>query len=604
MAKKYINILYRLLFIIIAALFTNCANQVPPTGGPRDEEPPQVVETVPAHETLLFDGQDVTFVFDEFIRPATYGKEIFISPLPETRPKIVLLNKKLKIKFNEKLRDSTTYVITLTEIKDQNEGNEFEESFSLAFSTGNILDSMKVEGQVYGKYLGEPVEDITVMLFEADSVVDHDFFKLRPSYISKTNERGEFAFQNLRNTRFKIYGISDIDQSNTYSQPTELLAISDDPNVVFDDSTATATDTLYSFLADDTPPVILGYNWINDTTIIARFNEGILPEGLLMTMADTLGGNPQGISVYTYLGGKENELLLSAPRHIDEYSDLNFINVRDSLGNARDSLMRIIPIRTRDLDNEYIRKPIYRAITDQFEMILPGIIQASDSVNIFLSDTFRAALDTALLDSAQIDSALKARPEVPRISLENDNFTITIIPQKRPKPEVPFYLNIRGERLGTPDTTYSYLIKWPDPEDFGMLEGVLKMPKDYKGAIVMHMGKENAEPIRTIYDTTYNFIRLKADTYKVQVILDKDSNRVWTPGSLNPYRLPEQIYKHPGEISVRANWEFEDYEIEVDLTIPEAPPEEEENAASGEESIPRTSPGNQTRRPRNNRNRN
>ncbi|RMG23622.1 MAG: hypothetical protein D6730_14140 [Bacteroidetes bacterium] len=562
----------------------SCANQVPPTGGPRDEDPPEVVSTQPAHESLNFSGREVTVIFNEFVRPATYGKEIFISPLPLTRPKIIMVNKKLRIKFNEALRPNTTYVITLTGVKDQNESNEMEESFSLAFSTGDVLDSMRVQGKVYDKVIGQPLEDITVMLFDADSVPGNDFFKIRPAYISKTNASGEFSFQNLRNTAFKIYGVKDVDQSNTYSQPTELIAISRDPGVYFDDSTSMATDTLYAFLPDDAPPVVLGYNWINDSVLIGRFNEGILPERLFLTISDTLGEASRGISAFTYLGGNDNELVVLSPRKQASFSDLSFVSVSDSLGNATDSVMRLIPQRTKELEDILIKKPAYREETGLFEFFFPGILSDADTARVFLSDTFSSPPDTTGLDSLSIDSLLAERPFVPGISLKVEHFKVSIIPRKPPQPEVPYYLNLAGSLFGTPDTTYRYQLQWPDPEDFGTLQGVLRMPPDYRGAVVLMLGKEKGPAERMVYDTTYHFRRLKAGKYRVRVILDTDSNRAWTPGALEPYRLPEKIYLHPGEISIRANWEFEDFEIVVDL-------EQAKMAATTEEAEEET-PGN------------
>lgn len=566
---------------LIASLLISCANQVPPTGGPKDEAPPKVERTEPAHETLFFNDDKVTIYFDEFIRPATYGKEIFISPLPPSRPKVVLLNKKVKIKFNEPLRENTTYVITITEVRDQNENNTMTESYSLAFSTGAVLDSMKMDGVVYDKVIGQPVEGLTVMLFDADSVQEHDFFKKRPAYISKTTKNGSFSFQNLRNTDFKVYGVTDVDRSNTYSQPTEVIALSQDPRVSFIDSTSSARDTLYAFLPDGESPVVLGYNWINDSVIISKFSEGILPERLFLTMADTLGENPRGISQFSYLGGKEHELILLATRADSLYSSINFVAVSDSLGNTRDSLMRIVPERTRKLEDVLVRKPTYLEEEGQFELFFPGILSAADTASIFLSDTFRTPIDTTGLDSLQVDSALATKPFVPGIALEVDAFRVRILPRQDPEPKVPYLLNIRGELLGTPDTTYQFSLQWPDPKAFGTLEGVLKLPDEYQGPVVVEFGPAKGPPVRVVYDTIYQFSRLKENKYKVRVIFDADSNRVWTPGSLVPYRLPERVYLHPGEVAIRANWEFEDYEIEVDLNKVQAPTDSIVGAAPG-----------------------
>ena len=110
---------------------------------------PTIEKTFPENQSLHFDGNEVKIVFSEAVRAPAFDKEIFISPLVR-RPKIIRSDnaKRIKIKFAEDLRPQTTYIITLTDIQDNQEGNKMEEAYILAFSTGDQLDSMAIKGEI------------------------------------------------------------------------------------------------------------------------------------------------------------------------------------------------------------------------------------------------------------------------------------------------------------------------------------------------------------------------------------------------------------------------------------------------------------------------
>ena len=57
----------------------SCANIVAPTGGPKDMNPPQLLEINPVNKIKNFDRRDVTFIFDELIQ-INDKKNVFFSP--------------------------------------------------------------------------------------------------------------------------------------------------------------------------------------------------------------------------------------------------------------------------------------------------------------------------------------------------------------------------------------------------------------------------------------------------------------------------------------------------------------------------------------------
>ena len=180
--------------LFLATIFYSCARELAPEGGPRDQKGPVLDTVTPPRGTLFFKGRDVRFHFDEFLKPGNYLPEIFISPVLPEPPTVTVQGKNLHIHFNEDLRPNTTYVIHLGKgIADFHEGNKLESAIVYAFSTGAVLDSMKLQGQVKNSTTGKGEKDITILLFNADSARADCVLNKRPLYASISQENGLFS---------------------------------------------------------------------------------------------------------------------------------------------------------------------------------------------------------------------------------------------------------------------------------------------------------------------------------------------------------------------------------------------------------------------------
>ena len=62
------HIVVTVLAVLVALLLKACANVSSPTGGKKDETPPQVIRTLPEDKSRNFKGQTLEMVFDEFIQ--------------------------------------------------------------------------------------------------------------------------------------------------------------------------------------------------------------------------------------------------------------------------------------------------------------------------------------------------------------------------------------------------------------------------------------------------------------------------------------------------------------------------------------------------------
>ncbi|MEM7367820.1 MAG: Ig-like domain-containing protein [Bacteroidota bacterium] len=541
---------------LLGIIVFSCAKPLSPTGGPRDEVPPEVVRSSPASGTLNYEGDEVRFWFNEPIRKPTYDKEIFVSPFIR-RPKIVLADsyKRFKIKFEEDLRPNTTYVITLTEIKDNSESNPIEKAYTLAFSTGDVLDSMELKGKIQSPRLGKGVKDMTVMLFDVDSAINNDFMGQRPAYLTKADEEGRFSLQYLRNAPFRILAIKDADQSNSYSVPNELVAIASDTLIVFpDDSTNLATVRLHAFFPNAISPRIQDYDWLNDSTLACRFSENLRLDTLSLILTDTLNQDSVELTDFSWYRHKDPELLIHMTRPQALYSNLHFQGISDSLWNVSDSILRIDPSREREQFEPLLETPKLLMAAQAWEFLTMRKLNLEDSSLIVLTDT------------ARTDSNRKQIP----YSMEIDAFRVRIQPQPLPDSAMPFVLRVNGQLRQPEDSIIkdsTFNLTWFDPEEFGEIKGAVKLDSTWQLPIILRL-MSGESVVETVFDTSFHFTLLKPGDYGFHIVQDVDSNQVWSPGQIFPPRLPEKIYEHGETISIKANWEFEEHTIEMQLKPP------------------------------------
>ena len=230
------------LLLISAMFFSGCAKIVAPTGGPKDEEHPLIVEIDPPDKTVNFDSKKISITFNEFIQLKDLNNNLIISPPVEEKPDIKVKGKALVIEFAEELKDSTTYNIYFgNSVQDYNEGNPIE-NFQYVLSTGSYIDALSIKGQVINSFNLLPEEGVFVMLYKdsEDSVP----IKQIPDYISKTNEEGFFQINNISNNQFKLFCLRDFNKNYLFDLPNEDIAYLDSL-VGFELLTETKIDTIF-----------------------------------------------------------------------------------------------------------------------------------------------------------------------------------------------------------------------------------------------------------------------------------------------------------------------------------------------------------------------
>jgi hypothetical protein len=239
--KKYIKLL-----IPLALSLFSCARQGQPTGGPKDTTPPALdsLRSTPNFATR-FVPKRLELKFNEWVTLSDAANQVVVSPPLAKKPEILLRGKTVVVKFDEaeKFRDSTTYTVNFgTAVKDLHEGNPAAD-LRFVFSTGDFIDSLSHKGRVVDAFTGEGVDNISVMLY--DNLLDSVIRKEKPYYFSRTDKTGQFELKNIREGRFKIIAIEDLDQNLKWDGENERLAFMDTLLVLNDSSRAKSNLKLF-----------------------------------------------------------------------------------------------------------------------------------------------------------------------------------------------------------------------------------------------------------------------------------------------------------------------------------------------------------------------
>jgi hypothetical protein len=206
------------LFILIGA----CAKISSPSGGSRDRRPPVVIKSIPEYGAKNFREKSISITFDEYVVLDNISEKFMVSPPMKKKPRIFIKGKRIVTEFEEDLKDSTTYTFNFQDaIKDLNEGNKIE-NYQFVLSTGSVVDSLSVTGNVYNAFNLEVPEKTLVLLYKelADSFVVRHL----PDYISRVDQKGYFRINNIQAGIYRLYALKDADNSKNFNFPEEEFA--------------------------------------------------------------------------------------------------------------------------------------------------------------------------------------------------------------------------------------------------------------------------------------------------------------------------------------------------------------------------------------------
>ena len=600
-----LNIKYKYIFLVVFAglFFAGCAKIVAPTGGPKDEQHPLIVEIDPPSYTTNFEAKKVKITFDEFIQLKDLNQNLIVSPLLEEKPTIQKKGKTLEIEFEQELEDSTTYNIYFgNSVQDYNEGNPIE-NFQYVLSTGTYIDSMSVQGQVLNSFNLLPEEGVHVMLY--NTMEDSIPFKQIPNYISKTNEEGFFRINNIRIDKYKLFCIRDLNKNYLFDMPDEEIAFTDSV-IKFELITEIILDTVY--INDTLNPEYdrseIVSNRIIDTIISWPYTHFTIPDFTLMLfkedravqyLVNSKRDQKQKIEIMFNKPIKDSVIFSLADtvvendwyiKELSTNNDTVFYWLTDSMIYKKEKLLFAVSYQKEDSNL------VYQWGTDTLSLrFFKPKKKKKEEETVSIAEF---ALNVKNKSALDLNKNLNFVFEKPLVNIDKSKIDLYIIVDTVDYP-VDFELKQDTNKL----RNYELLSSWGEDStyrleiypgaftdisestnDTSIIE--FKIRKlDYYGNILANItgidssfqvitqilisGKDSEKLVRERIlkkDQLVEFEYIHPKEYIFKVVLDKNFNGKWDEGNYLEHIFPEEVLYYEKEINVKANW---DLEIELNL---------------------------------------
>lgn len=568
--------------ILAFALIAGCAKVSSPAGGPKDTTPPVVVKCEPVNGEKNFKGTRIAITFNEFVVLDKITEKFMVSPPMAKKPRVFLKGKSVIIDFDEKLRDSTTYTFYFQDaIRDLNEGNIID-NYQFVFSTGPIIDSLSVTGNVLNAFTLDPPEDALVLLYR--SLADSAVIKKLPDYIAKADKKGYFRIDNVKGGTYRLYAIKDLDNSKNFNLPDEEFAFMNTPVVI-----TPVQNYLPVIFTKDTVKATPGK--VKDVDTVTKKGEYNLilfkPAGkkhyltsssrsspYKLTYTLSLPPGPMGFD-FTIPGAGENKYIRENSRAKDSvliwltdsslYSQQQLTTVvhypfTDSTGKTdikRDTiLMRFLVPRTPRT------KPKKESLKVTSNLI-SGFLKPGQQI-VFKSPTPLREPDTSKIRLYETEKTNKIKIPYSLIKDSTNSCILTISAKLSQEKkylliaESSAFRNIYGEVSDS--TGNSFMVK--SDQSFGKL---LLNIINYQGDRIIQLLSADekviiARPMKS--DGKLEFKYLDQGKYNLRVIYDLNNDGLWTTGDFLSGRQPEPVSFYNQELDIRENWSAEqDWDI-------------------------------------------
>lgn len=531
----------RLLIVLLWYLAMSCATQTTPMGGPQDTIPPTVVTYIPKENQTNYRGKQIVVEFSEAIQLNNPKDEIIIIPPTGKKTEYKMKGNSLIIIPELPWRDSTTYNINFREaVKDLTEGNvakdrryEEEVDLHLAFSTGPIIDTLSISGNVKSGINETIPENITIALYQTDTF---DIFEDVPDYFTKSSKDGRFSITNLKAGKYRLYAFEDKNKNlkaETRSEKFGFLA-----DTIRLDTMVRNLDIPVVNIDTRRPKLTSSRN--QATVNIIRFNKSmtdfhlVTDQKLLATFASN---QTEIIAYYPQIDVDSLMIQVKAIDSTEQIIDTLIYIKRDKRDKIKESFNvsateSVYNIETNMLDfSMTFNKPLKAINPDSIYLQYDSLTRLPIKLKSVRLDTMFNRL--SISEPVPIDSL----PAAPKITIA-PSFLISIDDDssKRMSPTM--------RAIDSPTTAVL------------IVEVQTKEPH----FVVQLLGSSGKVLQQVADQKKITFKYLAPETLKIRAILDKNGNGVWDTAIYPQNREPEKMVyflntnKKP-ETPLRANWE-------------------------------------------------
>lgn len=586
----------------------SCANMGTPSGGPRDEEPPILVSSNPPAGAVNVDREKITLTFNELVNVKEAFQKVVVSPTSKSVPRVSSQGRRVNVEFDS-LAPNTTYTVDFADaIEDNNEGNTLR-GFAYTFSTGPVLDSLRIAGRVLGAHDLEPQQGMLVGVHS--NPADTAFTGERLLRVAKTDDRGQFTIRGLAPGRYRVFALADNDNDYRYSSPEEDVAFYD-VEVEPSSRQTVALDSVYDRLTGrvDTVTERIRTQFLPNDIVLRSFNSEIRQQ--YMSKYERLDSTRVFMKFNTRADSLPRVRVLGHP----EITSLGHLEATERL----DSLVwwltpELMRTDSLTLAVDYTRSDqnlVRTQVTDTLKFFTKRLPapkkKKNDRRRISPEDSIAAITTTFNVKSGATQDVylpLDIETPAPLQRLDTTAFHLSVLVDST-------YVAVPGGfSLAMPDSLKPRNLTLDYPWDYGakyrleidslaatdiygkptlplshdfavkatgdycsLLFHITGIPAGIPAFVELLDNRDAVQRTAAVKDGDAYFPYLTPGRFYARVVLDLNGNGVYDTGNYSLRLQPELAYYYPKAINIKKNWDKEEnwavFDTPVDMMKPEA----------------------------------
>jgi len=537
--------------ILLLVFLLGCAAQGPPGGGPVDKTGPVLLSTFPKNGTVNVDRKTgIVLNFSETIEPRSAESNLVITPNPD-RPAIVKANRKrVSIDFVEPLRENTTYILSFGRGIQDYQKNSSETNITLAFSTGDSLDSGTIGGTVYGI---PDKHNAQVWAFSKKESFPDSILGQKPDYKVSVEKDGRYHLMNLARGEYRLLAVSAEATKIAFVDENCQLGIPIvDPVVVKQRNTV---QTMVNFRLGKfylKPFRLLKATMVDDKTELL-FSRPLDKEQ--NNRADIQIDNDAQVQSFWIAGPEPGTILVKTRGMVAE--NKYTVTVQDIVDDLGDVLKQNNTATFMYIEGADTLKP---EITSTSPVNGAKNISRDTKIRIDFNDAIKRTMidssirivskDSVLVDYSSIwrwDNSIELSPKIQLASGMEYRLIL----------DYSDWSDLAGNQFK--DSLFTLSFSTVDANSFGSISGKVLLSDSCTNHLMLSCIPEKGGSATTTISVTdtikYTIESLLPGVYHFEMWEDLNENGKWDPGKLNPFVPAEPYRSFPDKINVRARWE-------------------------------------------------
>ena len=582
----------------IAFVVSACANMGSPQGGLYDEDPPRILYATPAEKAVNVTANKVSIFFNEYVKIENATEKVIVSPPQLEVPEIKDQGKKIVVELLDTLKPNMTYTIDFSDaIVDFTEGNPLG-NYTYSFSTGDVIDTLEVSGNVLDARNFEPIKGILVGLY--DDLSDTAFATKPLLRVARTDSRGHFVIRGIAPGQYRAYALQDMDNDYTFSQKGEKIAFNHN---VFSPSCGPAMrpDTTWlDSIHIESIKMVSYTRFVPDDIVLLAFNEELTDRHLVKKDRT----EPDKINFF-FSYGNENEPIIRGLNFDDKDA---FV---DEMTEKKDTITYWIA------DTALINKDTLTVEVQYLETDTTGVlVNTTDTIDFVPKYSYEKRLKLEqeeynkwlkqqkkrLKDDEVLDSIMPAKPLTPKYGsaqMRPDGVFAIEMPTPLAKLDTaaihlytmvdsswyraPFVFQPKLNRM----REYEVISEWREGGDYSLeidsaafvdIYGKVSDPfkagikigkaEDYSSLLITVSGYESDNIIVELLNGNDNtidtarvvggnaeFFYLKPGEYYLRAFEDANGNGIWDTGNFAEDLQPERVYYYEKSVECKEKWD-------------------------------------------------